>query len=132
MNLNKKKNSETNYPGTNLVHIMHSAQYWLRYCVLLLFRSGCTQSSETEGFDIHTDEKSLTNLEKARESASAPALEAAVPETSHRSSVSSKSLPHIHLCCKSERFDQIQMWAYSSRISFISTALYIIQNDSKH
>ncbi|XP_067224544.1 protein unc-79 homolog [Chanodichthys erythropterus] len=34
--------------------------------------------------------KSLTNLEKPRESASAPALEAAVPETSHRSSVSTQ------------------------------------------
>uniref|UniRef100_A0A8C1WI19 Unc-79 homolog, NALCN channel complex subunit n=1 Tax=Cyprinus carpio TaxID=7962 RepID=A0A8C1WI19_CYPCA len=41
-----------------------------------------------------SDAKSLSNLEKPRESASAPALEAAVPETSHRSSVSSKSLTH--------------------------------------
>lgn len=45
-----------------------------------------------------TDAKSLSNLEKPRESASAPALEAAVPETSHRSSVSSKSLTHKCSC----------------------------------
>uniref|UniRef100_A0A8C1LUR0 Unc-79 homolog, NALCN channel complex subunit n=1 Tax=Cyprinus carpio TaxID=7962 RepID=A0A8C1LUR0_CYPCA len=37
-----------------------------------------------------SDAKSLSNLEKPRESASAPALEAAVPETSHRSSVSTQ------------------------------------------
>ncbi|KAL1258475.1 hypothetical protein QQF64_011719 [Cirrhinus molitorella] len=37
-----------------------------------------------------SDAKSLSNLEKPRESASAPALEATVPETSHRSSVSTQ------------------------------------------
>ncbi|XP_056332911.1 protein unc-79 homolog isoform X1 [Danio aesculapii] len=37
-----------------------------------------------------TDPKSLSSLEKPRESASAPALEATVPETSHRSSVSTQ------------------------------------------
>ncbi|XP_016115504.1 protein unc-79 homolog [Sinocyclocheilus grahami] len=37
-----------------------------------------------------SDAKSLSSLEKPRESASAPALEAAVPETSHRSSVSTQ------------------------------------------
>lgn len=35
------------------------------------------------------DHKVLSTLEKPRESASAPTLEAAMPETSHRSSVSS-------------------------------------------
>uniref|UniRef100_A0A671W6R9 Unc-79 homolog, NALCN channel complex subunit n=1 Tax=Sparus aurata TaxID=8175 RepID=A0A671W6R9_SPAAU len=37
-----------------------------------------------------TDHKSLSTLEKPRESASAPTLEAAMPETSHRSSVSTQ------------------------------------------
>lgn len=37
-----------------------------------------------------TDHKVLSTLEKPRESASAPTLEAAMPETSHRSSVSSR------------------------------------------
>ncbi|XP_055029159.2 protein unc-79 homolog isoform X1 [Misgurnus anguillicaudatus] len=37
-----------------------------------------------------SDQISLSNLEKPRESASAPALEATVPETSHRSSVSTQ------------------------------------------
>ncbi|XP_016328167.1 protein unc-79 homolog [Sinocyclocheilus anshuiensis] len=37
-----------------------------------------------------SDAKSLSSLEKPRESASAPALEATVPETSHRSSVSTQ------------------------------------------
>lgn len=36
------------------------------------------------------DHKVLSTLEKPRESASAPTLEAAMPETSHRSSVSSR------------------------------------------
>ncbi|XP_052009024.1 protein unc-79 homolog [Xyrauchen texanus] len=36
------------------------------------------------------DQNSLSNLEKPRESASAPALEATVPDTSHRSSVSTQ------------------------------------------
>ncbi len=44
-----------------------------------------------------TEDKSLSKLENPRESASAPALEAAVPEASHRSSVSSKSLTHTCL-----------------------------------
>lgn len=35
--------------------------------------------------------KVLSTLEKPRESASAPTLEAAMPETSHRSSVSSRN-----------------------------------------
>uniref|UniRef100_I3KW79 Unc-79 homolog, NALCN channel complex subunit n=1 Tax=Oreochromis niloticus TaxID=8128 RepID=I3KW79_ORENI len=38
-----------------------------------------------------TDHKVMSTLEKPRESASAPTLEAAIPETSHRSSVSSRS-----------------------------------------
>uniref|UniRef100_A0AAQ6IM86 Unc-79 homolog, NALCN channel complex subunit n=1 Tax=Anabas testudineus TaxID=64144 RepID=A0AAQ6IM86_ANATE len=37
-----------------------------------------------------TDHKALSTLEKPRESASAPTLEAAMPETSHRSSVSTQ------------------------------------------
>uniref|UniRef100_A0A8C8CQ68 Unc-79 homolog, NALCN channel complex subunit n=1 Tax=Oncorhynchus tshawytscha TaxID=74940 RepID=A0A8C8CQ68_ONCTS len=43
-----------------------------------------------------TDHKVLSTLEKPRESASAPTLEAAIPETSNRSSVSSRIqiLPH--------------------------------------
>uniref|UniRef100_A0A665WPN8 Unc-79 homolog, NALCN channel complex subunit n=1 Tax=Echeneis naucrates TaxID=173247 RepID=A0A665WPN8_ECHNA len=42
-----------------------------------------------------TDHKVLSTLEKPRESASAPTLEAAMPETSHRSSVSSR----MQICC---------------------------------
>lgn len=38
-----------------------------------------------------SDHKALSTLEKPRESASAPTLEAAMPETSHRSSVSSRN-----------------------------------------
>lgn len=41
------------------------------------------------------DHKVLSTLEKPRESASAPTLEAVMPETSHRSSVSSR----IQLLC---------------------------------
>lgn len=45
------------------------------------------------------DHKVLSTLEKPRESASAPTLEAAIPETSNRSSVSSRIqiLPHCHV-----------------------------------
>lgn len=42
------------------------------------------------------DHKVLSTLEKPRESASAPTLEAAMPETSHRSSVSSR----IQMLCR--------------------------------
>lgn len=50
------------------------------------------------------DHKVLSTLEKPRESASAPTLEAAIPDTTHRSSVSSRvniiySLPvNINKC----------------------------------
>ncbi|KAG7510175.1 hypothetical protein JOB18_015459 [Solea senegalensis] len=40
--------------------------------------------------NTETDHKVLSTLEKPRESASAPTLEAAIPETSHRSSVSTQ------------------------------------------
>ncbi|KAI7804451.1 protein unc-79 homolog [Triplophysa rosa] len=50
-------------------------------------RESVTESAQS------SDQKSLSDLEKPRESASAPALEATIPETSHRSSVSTQYRP---------------------------------------
>lgn len=75
-----------------------------------------------------TDHKVLSTLEKPRESASAPTLEAAMPETSHRSSVSSRIQILLSLLISVNKFDccVILMRAFISNFLIICVLALIL------
>uniref|UniRef100_A0A3Q3EX62 Unc-79 homolog, NALCN channel complex subunit n=1 Tax=Kryptolebias marmoratus TaxID=37003 RepID=A0A3Q3EX62_KRYMA len=73
-----------------------------------------------EGEPTSETGKIMSALEKPRESASAPTLEAAMPETSHRSSVSSKILKKYCHCSQCQHGKELQLSRGPTKTSLLS------------
>lgn len=72
------------------------------------------------------DHKVLSTLEKPRESASAPTLEAAIPETSHRSSVSSTDQILKNIILLENSIKHTTVWVFITNDLYYFFVLYFL------